>query len=129
MLHFLSPLLTMMVAVTPLPWQETSPDPDFLESIRIVEVRPEKGEITFETPEGTSRTLEKGDLVEGVEGARVKEIHRRTLVLERVVRGGNGQEGEALIVVRFDRSGKTKVREYRKVPDVSLKKPHRPHDP
>ncbi len=129
MLHFLALLLTMTAAATPFPAQETSPDPDFLESIRIVEARPEKGEITFETPGGTSRTLEKGDLVEGVEGARVKEIHRRTLVLERVVRGGDGQEGEALIVVRFDRLGKTKVREYRKVPDVSLKAPPRPDDP
>ena len=101
--------------------QEPSSDPDFLDTIRIVEAKPAEGELTFTDLEGDLRTLREGDYLEEVDGARVKKISRTTLVLTRVVRGGDGQEGEALIVVRFDRSGKTKVREYRTVPDVFLK--------
>ncbi len=108
--------------------QESSLDPDFLDTIRIVEAKPAEGELTFRDPEGDLRTLREGDYLEEVDGARVKKISRTTLVLTRVVRGGDGQEGEALIVVRFDRSGKTKVREYRTVPDVSLKMPRSPND-
>jgi hypothetical protein len=52
-------------------------------------------------------------------GAAIQEVGRSTLVLRRIVSGADGQKGEALIVVRFDRSGKTRVREYRTVPDVS----------
>ncbi len=108
--------------------QEPSLDPDFLDTIRIVEAKPAEGELTFRDLEGDLRTLREGDYLEEVDGARVKKISRTTLVLTRVVRGGDGQEGEALIVVRFDRSGKTKVREYRTVPDVSLKTPRSPND-
>ena len=107
---------------------EPSADPDFLDTIRIVEAKPAEGELTFMDLEGDLRTLREGDYLEEVDGARVKKIGRTTLVLTRVVRGGDGQEGEALIVVRFDRSGKTKVREYRTVPDVSLKTPRSPND-
>ena len=107
---------------------EPSADPDFLDTIRIVEAKPAEGELTFMDLEGDLRTLREGDYLEEVDGARVKKISRTTLVLTRVVRGGDGQEGEALIVVRFDRSGKTKVREYRTVPDVSLKTPRSPND-
>ena len=122
-------LLIMLVAVaSATAAQEPSSDPDFLDTIRIVEAKPAKGELTFRDLEGDLRTLREGDYLEEVDGARVKKISRTTLVLTRVVRGGDGQEGEALIVVRFDRSGKTKVREYRTVPDVSLKTPRSPND-
>ena len=121
--------LIMLVAVaSATAAQEPSSDPDFLDTIRIVEAKPAKGELTFRDLEGDLRTLREGDYLEEVDGARVKKISRTTLVLTRVVRGGDGQEGEALIVVRFDRSGKTKVREYRTVPDVSLKTPRSPND-
>ncbi len=122
-------ILIMLVALaSATAAQEPSPDPDFLDTIHIVEAKPAEGELTFRDLEGDLRTLREGDYLEEVDGARVKKISRTTLVLTRVVRGGDGQEGEALIVVRFDRSGKTKVREYRTVPDVSLKKPRSPND-
>jgi len=108
--------------------REPSADPDFLDTIRIVEAKPAEGELTFTDTDSDVRTLRVGDYLEEVDGARVKKITRTTLVLTRVVSGGDGQEGEALIVVRFDRSGKTKVREYRTVPDVSLKTPRSPND-
>jgi hypothetical protein len=54
-------------------------------------------------------------------GAAIEEVGRSILVLKRILSGADGQKGEALIVVRFDRSGKTRVREYRTVPDVSRK--------
>lgn len=122
-------MLRLLVIMMASLWTQPSPDPDYLDAIRIVEARPAEGEITFTTPEGTARTVKEGDRFEGVEGARVKKIERTTLVLTRVVSGGDGEKGESLIVVRFDRSGKTKVREYRTVPDVSLKAPPRPDDP
>lgn len=92
---------------------------DFLERVRIVETRPAKGELTLVDPEGESRTLREGDLLPEAGGAAIQEVGRSTLVLRRIVSGADGQKGEALIVVRFDRSGKTRVREYRTVPDVS----------
>ena len=100
--------------------QERAPS-DFLERVRIVETRPAEGELTLVDPEGVSRTLHEGDLLPEAGGAAIHEVGRSTLVLRRVVSGADGQTGEALIVVRFDRSGKTRVREYRTVPGVSLK--------
>jgi hypothetical protein len=100
--------------------QERTPS-DFLERVRIVETRQAEGELTLVDPDGESRTLHEGDLLPEAGGATIHEIGRSTLVLKRVVSGADGQKGEALIVVRFDRSGKTRVREYRTVPDVSLK--------
>lgn len=123
MQHALIMLLTVASATAA---QKPSPDPDFLDTIRIVEAKPSDGELTFTDSESERHTLRVGDYLEEVDGARVKKITRTTLVLTRVVRGGDGQEGESLIVVRFDRSGKTKVREYRTVPDVSLKTPRPP---
>lgn len=116
MLHEL--LLTVAFSAV----QEQAPS-DFLERVRIVETRPAEGELTLVDPDGESRTLHKGDLLPEAGGATLEEIGRSTLVLKRVVSGADGQRGEALIVVRFDRSGKTKVREYRTVPDASLKSP------
>jgi len=125
MQHALIVLLTVASATAA---REPSADPDFLDTIRIVEAKPAEGELTFTDTDSDVRTLRVGDYLEEVDGARVKKITRTTLVLTRVVSGGDGQEGEALIVVRFDRSGKTKVREYRTVPDVSLKTPRSPND-
>ena len=121
-------LIMLVVVASATAIQEPSPDPDFLDTIRIVEAKPAEGVLTFRDLEGDLRTLREGDYLEEVDGARVKKISRTTLVLTRVVQGGDGQEGEALIVVRFDRSGKTKVREYRTVPDVPLKTPRSPND-
>lgn len=123
-------LILIMLAASTLVFagQEPSPDPTFLDTIRVVETRPAEDELTFRDPEGALHTLHEGDALEEIEGARVKSISRTTLVLTRVVTGGDGQEGESLIVVRFDGSGKTKVREYRTVPDVSPRPPRQPND-
>lgn len=125
-------VLIMLAASTPAAGQkrqEPSPDPTFLDTIRVEEARPGEGELTFTDPEGELRTLREGDYLEEVDGAKVERISRTTLVLRRVVQGADGQEGEALVVVRFDGSGRTKVREYRTVPDVSPRTPRRRHDP
>jgi hypothetical protein len=134
MLHLLASVLAsaliMLVAVaSATAGQEPSPDPTFLDTIRVVEVEPAEGELTFRDREGEIRTVHEGDVLEEVESARVEKVSRTTLVLTRVVRGGDGQEGEALIVVRFDSAGKTKVREYRTVPDVSPRTPRQPNHP
>lgn len=121
----LQSLIMMLAGVSAAGAQKASPDPTFLDEIRIVDVRPTEGELTFADREGVEHTVREGDVLEDIEGARVKKIGRTTLVLTRVVRGGDGQKGESLIVVRYDASGKTKVREYRTVPDVSLKSPPR----
>jgi hypothetical protein len=93
---------------------------EFLESIRIVGTSPSEGALTLVDPNGKSRMLEEGDVLEEAEGARIKSVGRTTIVLTRVVTGSEGETGESLIVVRFDGSGRTRVREYRTVPDVSL---------
>lgn len=119
MLHAL--LLAAAVSI----FEERGPS-DFLERVRIVETHPSEGELTLVDPEGESRTLHEGDLLPEAGGAAIQEIGRSTLVLKRTVSGADGRMGEALIVIRFDRSGKTRVREYRTVPDVSLKAtPHK----
>lgn len=121
----LQSLIMMFAVVSAIAPQKSSPEPVFLETIRIVDVKPADGEFTFEDAEGEEHTLGVGDPLEQVEGAKVKEIGETILVLSRVVRGGDGQKGESLVVVRFDASGKTKVREYRTVPDVSSSPPPR----
>jgi hypothetical protein len=104
--------------------RENAPS-DFLAQVRIVESRPAEGALTLVDPEGETRTLHEGDLLPEAGGAIVEDIGRTTLVLKRVASGADGERGESLIVVRFDRSGKTRVREYRTVPDVSRKPPRR----
>lgn len=125
MLQSLVVIVAAIVATAP---QENPPDPTFLDTIKVVESKPAEGELTFEDADGEPHTVREGDVFEGMHGTRVKEIGRTTLILTRVVAGADGQKGEALIVVRFDRSGKTKVREYRTVPDVSVKTPRPPND-
>ena len=95
-----------MMAALSSAGQEPSPDPTFLDAIRVVETNPAENELTFEDPEGNIRTLRKGDVVDEVDGARVQSVSETTLVLTRVVTGGDGQEGESLVVVRIDSSGK-----------------------
>jgi hypothetical protein len=99
---------------------------DFLARVRIVEARPAEGALTFvdpEGPEGQVRTVREGEVLEEAGGAVVEDVGRATLVLKRAAAGADGERGESLIVIRFDRSGKTQVREYRTVPDVSRKPP------
>jgi hypothetical protein len=114
-------ILVSLLSVVP----ETAPS-DFLARVRIVEARPAEGALAFvdpEGPEGEVRTLREGEVLEEAGGALVEDVGRATLVLRRAASGADGERGEALIVVRFDRSGKTRVREYRTVPDASRKPP------
>ena len=124
-----STLLMVVAVASATAGQDTSPDATFLDTIQVVEVDPAEGELTYRDAEGELHTLREGDAIDEVGGARVEEIGRTTLVLTRLVRGGDGQEGEALIVVRFESSGKTKVREYRTVPDVAPRPSSGPSDP
>jgi len=124
-----SSLIMIVAVVSAAAGQESSPEPKFLETIRVVDVEPADGELTFENAEGERRTVHEGDRLDEAEGARVEHIGRTTLVLTRMVRGGDGQEGESLVVVRFDPSGRTKVREYRSVPDVSPTPPTSRNEP
>lgn len=105
--------------------QSSSPatsEPRFLETVRVVSVRASDGEVTLAAPDGRRLVLQKGDTLE-VEDARLKSVTTATLTFTRRVVGGGGEPGEALIVVRFDGSGKTQVREYRTVGDVSPEAP------
>lgn len=108
--------------------QNAIAEPRFLETIRVVSTRPSDGEVTLLTPEGTRRTLEEGDSLEEEGGAALKDVTSATLVFTRRVTGPEGEEGESLIVVRFDASGKTRVREYRSVPDDAPSKRPPPRD-
>jgi type II secretory pathway component PulC len=85
----------------------------FLDQIRVLGVRDAAGEVTVRDPQGKSRVWKEGDRVEE-ENAFIKDITRSTIVLTR---GGTGEDYESLIVIRFDASGKVKVREYSKQSD------------
>jgi len=91
----------------------------FLERVRIVGVQSARGEATILDPEGKLRTWTKGTLIEE-EGALVKQVTRAHLVLSRAVTGPRGEKGESLIVLRWDASGKVKLREYSTVSDAPL---------
>ena len=116
------PLLLSVLALQ----ASSSPEPRFLESIRVVSARPSEGKVTLLAPDGARRTLAEGDPLEEEGGARLKAVTSATLVFTSRVTGGDGAAGESLIVVRFDASGKTRVREYRSVPDDVPSKPPRP---
>jgi len=116
------PLLLSVLALQ----ASSSPEPRFLESIRVVSTRPSEGKVTLLAPDGARRTLAEGDPLEEEGGARLKAVTSATLVFTSRVTGGDGAAGESLIVVRFDASGKTRVREYRSVPDDVPSKPPRP---
>ena len=113
-------LITSSWLSSPVPKPPAQTETEFLEGIRIVDTSPSEGALTFVDLDGKSRTLEEGDVLEEAGGARIKDVGRKTIVLTRMVAGAGGEAGESLIVVRFDGSGKTRVREYRTVPDVSL---------
>jgi len=104
----------------------SAPEPRFLEKVRIVSVRASEGEVTFATADGASRTLGEGDVLDEEGGAKLKDVTSASLVFTRRVAGSDGEVGEALIVVRFDGAGKTRVREYRTVGDVSPPRPPQP---
>lgn len=116
------PLLLSVLALQ----ASSSPEPRFLESIRVVSKHPSEGKVTLLAPDGARRTLVEGDSLEEEGGAKLKDVTSATLVFTRRVTGGDGAAGESLIVVRFDASGKTRVREYRSVPDDVPSKPPRP---
>jgi hypothetical protein len=101
-----------------------SSDERFLETIRVVSARAREGEVVLATRDGARRMLREGDLLDE-EGATLKDVTSATLVFTRPVTGA-GESGSALIVVRFDASGKTKVREYRTLGDVAPPRPPRP---
>ena len=101
--------------------------PRYLEVVRVVSARPSEGSVILVEPDGEERRLSEGDSLVEEGGLRLEEVTASTLVWQGRVTGPDGEPGETLIVVRFDRSGKTKVREYRTVPDVSRNEP-RPKD-
>jgi hypothetical protein len=103
---------------------QPSSDERFLETVRIVSARAREGEVVLATRDGARRTLREGDALEE-EGATLKDVTSTTLVFTRLVTGAGGESGSALIVVRFDASGKTKVREYRTLGDVAPPRPPR----
>jgi hypothetical protein len=119
-------------AATPQHTMEDTPRADagsnFLSQVRIVESRPDDGEVELVDREGKRYLLREGDVLEEAGGARVKDVGRSTLVLTRAVEGADGSPGECLVVVRFDASGKTRIREYHARPDVSLSEPRPPAD-
>lgn len=132
-------LLSLLLSswlVSPAAGLNANPEPstpaeesaDFLLEIRIVESRPDVGEVELLDPEGNRLLLREGDILEEAGGARIKEVGRSTLVLTRVSEGVDDPSSESLVVVRFDASGKTRVREYRKRPDVTLSEPRPPND-
>ncbi len=89
----------------------------FLERIRILGVEQARGQVTILDPEGKSRIWKEGDRIDE-EAAVLKEVRQSTLILTRTMEGANGEKGESLVVVRFDPSGKVRVREYASVSDA-----------
>jgi hypothetical protein len=103
----------------------TPTKPRFLEEIRVVSARVDEGLVTFTASDGVLRSLHEGDILEEENGAKLTEVTSSTLVFTVPVKGGDGEDGEARIVVRYDGSGRTKVREYRSVGDVAQPRPPR----
>lgn len=95
-----------------------SDEESFLEAARVLDVRPSENEVTLVDPDGKSFRIREGEALDEAGGATLKRVRRSTLVWTRPVTGGDGQTGEALIVVRFGPSGKTEVREFWSVPDA-----------
>lgn len=104
---------------------ETSTQPRFLEQIHVVSVHVSEGVVSFTAPGGELRSLREGDFLEEEGGAKLTDVTSSSLVFILPVKGGNGEDGKARIVVRYDGAGKTKVREYRSVGDVSQPRPPR----
>ncbi|MGH9319406.1 MAG: hypothetical protein ACRD21_16170 [Vicinamibacteria bacterium] len=122
--------LTFCVLLSLIPFHQASASvsPRFLETVQVVSVRPSEGSVTLAEPGGERRTLLEGDALGEEGGAKLKQVTASTLVFTQRVSGADGEAGEALIVVRFDASGKTRVREYQTVGDVSQPKPPQPED-
>jgi hypothetical protein len=98
----------------------------FLELARVVSPRPERGDVFLVGPDGNEILLREGDLLAEEGGAKLKDVTSSVLVFTRKVSGGDGEKGESIIVVRFNSSGKTRVREYRTVGDVPTPRAPRP---
>jgi hypothetical protein len=116
--------LALQVVTAERPSEAPTPPPTerYLASVRVVAARETVFEVTLLSPEGTTRTLRKGDRLDE-EDAVLKDVTRSTLVFTRSVTGADGTPGESLVVVRFDGSGKTKVREYATVAADPAPKP------
>ncbi len=120
--HFF-PLLFLSILTPQAP---SSAEPRFLEAIRVVSARPAEGDVTLVAPDGTELLVREGDLLAEEGGAKLKDVTSSVLVFTRQVTGGDGERGESIIVVRFNASGKTRVREYRTVGDVPTPRAPRP---
>lgn len=108
------------------PQAPSAAEPRFLEVVRVVSARPEKGDVRLATPDGTEIVLREGDLLAEEGGAKLKDVTSAVLVFSREVTGGDGARGESVIVVRFNAAGKTRVREFRTVGDVPAPRAPRP---
>jgi hypothetical protein len=111
--------MQILVALSLLPLLLPPGGQRFLERIRVVGVQPASGEATVLDPEGKLLTWSRGTRIEE-EGAVVRQVTRSHLVLSRTVTGPQGEKGESLVVVRWDGSGKVKLREYSTVSDAPL---------
>ena len=121
-LHYF-PLLILPILT---PQASSSVVPRFLEAIRVVSARPAEGEVVLAAPDGAELLLREGDVLAEEGGAKLKDVTSAALVFRRKVTGGDGEPGDSIIVVRFNLSGKTRVREYRTVGDVPTPKAPRP---
>jgi len=126
----MGPFFPLLVLSILTPQASSSAEPRFLEAIRVVSARPAegftKGEVSLKAPDGTELLLREGDTLAEEGGAKLKDVASGVLTFTRQVTGGDGERGESLIVVRFDASGKTRVREYRTVGDVPTPRAPRP---
>jgi len=117
-LSFLSLLLIASLAVSGVSQEQADgAQARSLERIRVLGVHETRGEVTVLDPEGKSRTWKEGDRITE-ENVTVKEVTRSTVVLTRIVKAARGEQGENLIVLRFDATGKVKVREYSSLSDA-----------
>lgn len=111
-------LLMSALILIPVLQTEGPAEKRFLQVVRILSARVVAGEVTLAQPDGETRTLSEGDVLDEEGGARLEEVSDATLVFRRVVNGAEGGSGEAVIVVHYDETGKTRVREFRSVPDT-----------
>ena len=101
-------------------------EPRYLETARVVFARPERGDVMLAGPDGNEILLREGDRLDEEGGAKLKDVASAVLIFAREASGADGVTGESIIVVRFNATGKTRVREYRAVGDVPTPKAPRP---
>lgn len=121
-------LLMSALLLLPVLQTEGPSEKRFLEVVRILKARVAAGEVTLAEPDGGTRELSEGDVLDEEGGARLDEVAEGTLVFRRVVNGAEGGSGDAVIVVRYDATGKTRVREFKSVPDTLPEAPPRSYE-